>query len=95
MARFTLTVSATVWRELARFTPEVRERFVEDALGDALYRAQVGVRAADGRALAPCHPARARELLHAGRAKLLRRSPPVIQLDGPGADPPSPSASRL
>jgi hypothetical protein len=37
------------------------------------------VRAADGKALAPCHPARARALVRRGRAYFVRRHPPVIR----------------
>jgi hypothetical protein len=45
--------------------------------------ARVAVRAADGTPLAPCHAARARALLRAGRAVLLRRRPPMIVLREP------------
>jgi hypothetical protein len=40
---------------------------------------RVAVRAADGKALAPCHPARARSLVRRGRAYFVRRHPPVIR----------------
>ena len=90
MPRYLVTVSASVWRELVRLAPAEREPFVEAALTQALAAARVGVRAADGRPLAPCHPARARELLRAGRATLVSRSPPVIELRGSGAEAPRP-----
>jgi hypothetical protein len=45
--------------------------------------ARVAVRAADGTPLAPCHAARARALLRAGRAVLVRRRPPLILLREP------------
>ncbi len=41
---------------------------------------RVAVHAPDGRLLDPCHPARARELVRRGRARLVRRLPPVIRL---------------
>ena len=41
---------------------------------------RVAVRAADGQSLAPCHPARARALVRRGRARLIRRHPPLIRL---------------
>ena len=59
-----------------------------DAFPDDVATAQrlgrVAVCAADGRPLAPCHPARARALVRSGRARLVRRDPPVIRLHGPG-----------
>ncbi len=48
---------------------------------------RVAVRAADGRALAPCHPARARALLAAGRARVAARRPFTIRLLGPSGGP--------
>jgi hypothetical protein len=51
-----------------------------DDVADAKRLGRVVVRAADGRALAPCHPARARALVRRGRASLIRRDPPVIRL---------------
>ena len=45
---------------------------------------RVAVCAADGRPLAPCHPARARALVRRGRARLVRRDPPVIRLNARG-----------
>jgi len=88
--RYLVTVSASVWRERVRLAPAEREPFVEAALTHALAAARVGVRAADGRPLAPCHPARARELLRAGRATLVSRSPPMIQLAAGHAEAPRP-----
>ena len=43
-------------------------------------RPRVAVLGADGRPLAPCHTARARALVRAGRAVLVRRRPPLIAL---------------
>jgi hypothetical protein len=58
-----------------------------DSLPDDVVTAQrlgrVAVCAADGRPLAPCHPARARALVRRGRARLVRRDPPVIRLNVP------------
>jgi len=88
--RYLVTVSASVWRERVRLAPAERDPFVEAALTHALAAVRVGVRAADGRPLAPCHPARARELLRAGRATLVSRSPPVIELRGSDAEAPRP-----
>jgi hypothetical protein len=51
-----------------------------DDVADAKRLGRVAVRAADGRALAPCHPARARALVRRGRASLIRHNPPVIRL---------------
>jgi len=42
--------------------------------------AYVPVLNADGRPLSPCHPARARQLLHRGKARIVSRLPFVIQL---------------
>jgi len=57
---------------------------VSDDLLQAKRLGRVAVLAADGRALAPCHPARARALVHRGRARLIRREPAVIRLQAPG-----------
>ncbi|WP_026608647.1 RRXRR domain-containing protein [Methylocaldum szegediense] len=40
----------------------------------------------DGRALNDCHPARARQLVNANRAKVISRSPYTIQLIQPVAN---------
>ena len=53
-----------------------------DDAADAQRLGRVAVRAADGKALAPCHPARARALVRRGRAEWVRREPPVIRLQG-------------
>lgn len=42
--------------------------------------AYVPVLNADGRPLSPCHPARARQLLHRSKARIVSRLPFVIQL---------------
>ena len=51
-----------------------------DEVADAQRLGRVAVRAADGEALAPCHPARARALVRCGRAEWVRREPPLIRL---------------
>jgi hypothetical protein len=55
-----------------------------DPIPDDVLKAQsqgrVAVRAADGRSLASYHPARARALVRRGRARLIRRHPPLIRL---------------
>ena len=58
-----------------------------DVLANAQRLGRVAVCAADGEALAPCHPARARALVRRGRARLVRRDPPVIRLQGPREEP--------
>jgi hypothetical protein len=50
-----------------------------DDLAQAKRLGRVAVRAADGRPLAPCHPARARALVRRGRAYFVRRNPAVIR----------------
>lgn len=57
---------------------------VSDDVLQAKRRGRVAVLAVDGRALAPCHPARARALVRRGRARLIRRDPPAIRLQIPG-----------
>jgi hypothetical protein len=57
-----------------------------DDLAQAKRLGRVAVRAADGRPLAPCHPARARALVRRGRARLVRCDPPVIRLQDQGED---------
>ena len=61
-----------------------------DPFPDDVLKAQrlgrVAVRAADGRALAPCHPARARALVRRGRARLIRGHPPLIRLQASGEE---------
>ena len=60
-----------------------RDSFPDD-VADAQRLGRVAVCAADGRPLAPCHPARARALVRGGRAEWVRRDPPVIRLNAPG-----------
>ena len=55
-----------------------------DDVADAQRLGRVAVCAADGRPLAPCHPARARALVRRGRARLVRRDPPLIWLNALG-----------
>ncbi len=50
-----------------------------DDLAEARRLGRVAVRDADGKALAPCQPARARALVRRGRAYFVRRNPPVIR----------------
>ena len=57
-----------------------------DEVADAQRSGRVAVRGADGRPLAPCHPARARALVRCGRARLVRRDPPVIRLHALGEE---------
>jgi hypothetical protein len=57
---------------------------VSDDVLQAKRLGRVAVLAVDGRALAPCHPARARALVRRGRARLIRREPPVIRLQVSG-----------
>ena len=56
-----------------------RDSFPDD-LAEAQRQGRVAVRGADGRSLSPCHPARARALVRRGRARFVRRDPPVIKL---------------
>ena len=52
---------------------------IPDDVRQAQSLGRVAVRAADGQALAPCHPARARSLVRRGRAYFVRRNPTVIR----------------
>ena len=61
-----------------------RDRVLARYLNEARRLGRVAVRAADGKALAPCHPARARALVRRGRAAWVRRDPPLIRLRAPG-----------
>jgi hypothetical protein len=57
---------------------------ISDDVRQAQSLGRVAVRAADGRTLALCHPARARALVRRGPARLIRRHPPLIRLKDPG-----------
>ena len=63
-----------------------RDPFPDD-LAEAQRQGRVAVRAADGQALAPCQPARARALVRHGRAYFVRRNPPVIRFKAPTGKP--------
>jgi len=60
---------------------------IPDDVADAKRLGRVAVRAADGQALAPCQPARARALVRRGRAYFVRRNPPIIRFK-PSAEKP-------
>ena len=81
--RHFLAVSDTLWNALAPLPLAQRTRLLEDALALTGSTTRVAVQAADGRALAPCTPARARQLLRRGRAVLIQRRPPRIALRDP------------
>ena len=81
--RHFLAVSDTLWNALAPLSLPQRTRLLEDALALTGTATRVAVQAADGRALAPCTPARARQLLRRGRAVLVQRRPPRIVLREP------------
>jgi hypothetical protein len=81
--RHSLAVSATLWNALAPLPLAQRTRLLEDALALTGTTTRVAVQAPDGRALAPCTPARARQLLRRGRAVLIQRRPPRIALRDP------------
>ncbi|MBK1700212.1 RRXRR domain-containing protein [Thiococcus pfennigii] len=57
---------------------------VSDTVLRAKRLGRVAVLGTDGQVLAPCHPARARALVHRGRARLIQRDPAVIRLQVPG-----------
>jgi hypothetical protein len=60
---------------------------IPDDVADAQRLGRVAVRDADGQALAPCQPARARALVRRGRAYFIRRNPPVIRFKAPVGKP--------
>lgn len=81
--RHFLAVSDTLWNALAPLPLPQRTRLLEDALALTGSTTRVAVQAPDGRALATCTPARARQLLRRGRAVLVQRRPPRIALREP------------
>ena len=81
--RHFLAVSDTLWNALAPLPLPQGTRLLEDALALTGTTTRVAVQAVDGRALAPCTPARARQLLRRGRAVLIQRRPPRIALREP------------
>jgi hypothetical protein len=81
--RRVLTVNHRLWAVLAPLSAPARERLLADALALTGSAHRVAVQAPDGRALAPCTPARARQLLRRGRAVLVHRRPPRIALREP------------
>ena len=81
--RHFLAVSDTLWTALAPLPLPQRTRLLEDALALTGSTTRVAVQAPDGRALATCTPARARQLLRRGRAVLVQRRPPRIALREP------------
>ena len=81
--RYRLHVNERVWNLLAPMSQHQRERLLEDALALTGSAHRVAVQAPDGRTLAPCTPARARQLLRRGRAVLVHRRPPRIALRPP------------
>ena len=81
--RHVLPLNDRLWAVLGPLSAPARTRLLEDALALTGSTARVAVQAADGRALAPCTPARARQLLRRGRAELVKRRPPHIALRDP------------
>ena len=78
-----LPLNDRLWAVLGPLSAPARTRLLEDALALTGTTTRVAVQAADGRALAPCTPARARQLLRRGRAVLVQRRPPRIALREP------------
>jgi len=78
-----LPLNDRLWAVLGPLSAPARTRLLEDALALTHTTAPVAVQAPDGRALAPCTPARARQLLRRGRAVLIQRRPPRIALRDP------------
>ena len=78
-----LPLNDRLWAVLGPLSAPARTRLLEDALALTCTTVRVAVQAADGRALAPCTPARARQLLRRGRAVLVQRRPPSIALRDP------------
>ena len=78
-----LPLNDRLWAVLGPLSAPARTRLLEDALALTGTTTRVAVQATDGRALAPCTPARARQLLRRGRALLVHRRPPRIALREP------------
>jgi hypothetical protein len=79
-----ITVTAAVWSVLRSRSPRACDRPLRAALTrDRTTALRVQVRDPQDHALAPCSPARARQLVNRGRAHWVRRHPPVIRLAQP------------
>jgi hypothetical protein len=81
MRRHPITVPAAVWSVLAALSQTERDRVLASAL--APHRGgkdRVHVRDCNGHTLAPCTPARARQLVQRGTARWVSYTPPVIRL---------------
>ena len=80
----TVTAAAAVWSVLRPLSQADRDRPLRAALTrDRTTALRVQVRDPQDHALAPCSPARARQLVNRGRAHWVRHHPPVIRLAQP------------
>jgi hypothetical protein len=83
MRRHSLTVPPVVWSVLAPLSQVERDRLLAAALAPRRSaHDRVLVRDPDGRPLAPCTPARARQLVNRAGADWVSYQPPVIRLTG-------------
>jgi hypothetical protein len=81
MRRHRITVPAAVWSVLASLTDTERDRVLASALAPNRGGTDpVQVRDLDDHSLAPCSPARARQLVRRGTAQWVSYTPPVIRL---------------
>ena len=82
MRRYPLTVSTAVWSVLAALSDTERDRVLASALAPRRGgKDPVQVRDHRGQPLAPCSPARARQLVRRGTAQWVSYTPPVIRLN--------------
>lgn len=91
--RYFLSVPPALCRALAGLPVPVRDQVMERALALVQGRVRVLVCDAHRVLLHPCHPARARELIRRGRARLVSVQPPLIQLHHAVARAPEPPRS--
>lgn len=78
--RHYLSVPRAFFQRLVRLPVEARDQTLARALASVQGRARVLVCDANRVLLQPCHPARARELIRRGQARLVSLQPPVLQL---------------
>jgi len=81
MPRYLITVPAAVWSVLAALSDAERDRVLASALAPNRGGTDpVQVRDRNDHSLAPCSPARARQLVRRGTAQWVSYTPPVIRL---------------
>lgn len=78
--RHYLSVPKALFQSFIQLPAQARDATLARALAAVQGRARVLVCDANRVLLQPCHPARARELIRRGHARLISLQPPVLQL---------------